>query len=397
MTLGNTPRSYGAVERSFHWLMALMILTAAPLGLVADSLPFDTAEAVARKAQLFSLHKTLGVAIFLMALARLVWVAIQPRPAPIHPERRLETAVAGAVHGFLYLSLVLVPLAGWVEHAATDGFAPILWPFGQSLPLVPKSPVVAELAATLHVTFAWGLLVAVALHVVGAAKHALVDRDATLARMLRGTEAGPGHAGRHAGPALAALAVYVVAAGGALALMPAEERVEAPALAAVASDWTVEEGSLSFTVRQMGSEVTGSFGDWTAAIRFEEEPVEGVNGNVRVTIAMDSVTLGSVTDQVKGAEFFDVGGHPKAVFVADILPAEGGFVARGTLSLKGAEVPAELPFTLDLDGDVARVEGSLTLDRRDFGIGQSYADEETVGHGVRVDMSLTARRSDAPE
>ncbi|WP_420023796.1 cytochrome b/b6 domain-containing protein [Cereibacter azotoformans] len=397
MALGNTPRSYGTVERTFHWLMALMILSVAPLGILAEGLPHDTAEAVARKALLFSLHKTLGVTIFLLALARLVWVAIQPRPAPLHPERRLETALAGWVHGFLYLSLVLVPLAGWVEHAATDGFAPILWPLGQSLPLVPKSPAVAEVAATLHVTFAWGLIGAIGLHLAGVVKHALVDRDATLARMVRGVEGGRGPAARHRGPALAALAVYAVAAGAALALMPSDRPASPPRLAEVASDWVVEEGALTFTVRQMGSEVTGSFGEWTAAIRFEQEPVAGRNGDVRVTIAVPSVTIGSVTSQAQEEEFFNVAGHPEAVFAADILPEGAGHVARGVLDLRGVEVPVDLPFDLEIEGDTARMKGSVTLDRRDFAIGQSYADEATVGHDVRVDVALTARRAAAVE
>lgn len=395
MALMNTTLSYGAVERAFHWLMALTILSAAPLGLIANRLPHDTAEALARKVQLFSLHKSLGVAVFLLAVLRILWVLLQPRPAPLHPERRIETAVAGAVHGLLYLSLLMVPLAGWVEHAASDGFAPILWPLGQSLPLVPKSVAVAEVAGTLHVTFAWVMIAALGLHLAGAAKHALLDRDDTLARMLSGRAAGPGTAARHAGPALAAAAVYAVAAGGALALMAPAERPEvAAALAPAASGWVVEDGSLRFTVRQMGSEVTGEFVDWTAAIRFEEEPVAGRHGEVTVTIATTALTLGSVTEQARGPDFFATEAHPLATFTADILPAAEGHVAQGTLELRGVGVPVTLPFRLEIDGDRARMEGSTVLDRRDFGIGSSHPDEVAVGFPVRVDVALTARRAD---
>lgn len=394
MALTNTPRSYGAIERAFHWLMALLILGAAPLGLIANRLPHDTAEALAWKVQLFSLHKTLGVAIFGLAVLRILWALVQPRPAPLHPERRIETALAGAVHGLLYLSLLAVPLAGWVEHAASDGFAPILWPLGQSLPLVPKSVVLAEVAGALHAAFAWLLVGALALHVAGALKHAVLDRDDTLARMLSGRPAGPGTAPRHAGPALAAILLYAVATGGALALMPDERGEVATSLAPVASDWVVEDGTLRFTVRQMGSEVTGTFDDWTAAIRFEEEPVAGRHGEVTVTIATTSLTLGSVSDQARGPEFFDTVAHPSATFRAEILPAEGGHVAQGTLDLRGVSVPVALPFRLTIEDGVARMEGSTLLDRRDFGMGQSHADESAVGFAVRVDVALTARRAD---
>ncbi|TKA94011.1 cytochrome b, partial [Cereibacter changlensis] len=190
MPLSNTSRSYGGVARTLHWLTALLILTAIPLGWIANRLPYDTAEALAEKAQLFSLHKSLGVAAFAVALARILWALGQPRPAPLHPERRLETALAETVHWLLYLSLLLVPLAGWVHHAATTGFAPILWPFGQDLPFVPKSETVAGIAAAAHWLFARLLILSLVLHIAGALKHHLIDRDSVLRRMTRG-EAAP--------------------------------------------------------------------------------------------------------------------------------------------------------------------------------------------------------------
>lgn len=393
MALTNTPQSYGAVERTLHWLMALAILTAITLGLIARRLPFDTAEALAGKAWVFSLHKSLGVALLVLALIRILWAALQPRPVPLHPQRRLETAAAALVHGALYLSLISVPLAGWIEHSAATGFAPILWPFGQSLPFVPKSAALAETAGLLHRTFAWIMIGAIALHVAGALKHALVDRDDTLARMTRGKAAGRGAGARHRGPALAALAIYAIAAGGALALMPAGKPA-APALAPVASGWQVTDGALTFTLRQMGSEVEGRFPDWTAAIRFDQTPVEGRHGEVTVTIATETLTLGSVSEQAKAPEFFDSAAHPTATFTADILPEGADYVARGRLTLRGVEVPVALPFRLVIEGDVARMEGALQLDRRDFGMGKSYPDEASVGHAVGVKVVLTAQRAD---
>ena len=394
MALTNTPLSYGTVARTLHWLMALMILTAIPLGLVANALPHDTAEALARKVQVFSLHKTLGVAILTLALLRILWTLSQPRPAPVHPERRLETAAASLVHAALYLALVIVPVAGWVEHAAVEGFAPILWPFGQSLPFVPKSETLAAIAATLHRSFAWIMAGAIVLHVAGALKHALIDRDAVLGRMTRGTPAGKPQSSRHTAPALAAVALYAFAAGGAIALMPpAAPQPAREALAPVASDWRVEDGTLGLTIRQMGRAVEGRFADWTAAIRFDATPVEGVNGEVTVTIATDSLSLGSVTDQARSAEFLDTRTHPTAVFKAVIRPDAEGFVAQGTLALHGAEVPVSLPFRLTLDGDTARMEGRTRLDRRDFAVGTAYPDEASIGFGVEVGVTLTARRA----
>ena len=393
MPARNTSLSYGSVARGLHWLTALLIVAAFPLGMIAENLPFDTSEALARKAQVFSLHKTLGVTVFLVALLRILWALTGKKPVPLHPARRVETLLAEAVHWALYLSLVMVPLSGWVHHAATTGFAPILWPLGQDLPFVPKSETVAGAAGAVHWVFTKLLLASVLLHVLGALKHALIDGDRTLARMVTGAEAGKAaDAAPALAPALAALAVFAAGAAGAWAIASRtpETVAEAPAAAApAAGNWTVSEGRLGFAVQQMGQRVEGTLPAWTATIDFDE-----ATGTGTVTVEIDTtrLTLGSVTDQAKGPEFFDVAGHPTATFTAAIVPAGEAFEAKGTLALRGAEHPVTLPFTLVLEGDTARMQGKVTLDRRDFGMGPSYGDEKTVGFTVDVEVALVAKR-----
>jgi cytochrome b561/polyisoprenoid-binding protein YceI len=398
MPARNTTQSFGAVTRTFHWLTALLILTAIPLGFIANRLPYDTAEALAQKAQLFSIHKTLGVTAFFLGLARIVWALIERHPAPMHPDRKGELTLASAVHWLLYISLVAVPLSGWVHHAAVTGFAPILWPFGQTLPFVPQSEPVAAASGAAHWVFTKLLGLAILLHVAGALKHHLVDKDATLLRMLRGAKAPdqPQPVRHGARPLLAALVLYAAGAGVAALLVPQTETITAAAATTAtttAGNWTVETGTLGLRVRQMGADVSGSFANFSADIAFDETPVDGKHGQVTVTIDMASVTIGSVTKQALEAEFFDVASHPTATFTADILPGTSGYIAEGTLSLRGVDKPVSLPFALVIDGDTATMTGTITLDRRDFGIGQSYGDEASVGFPVIVTIELTARRA----
>ncbi len=401
MALSNTAETYGSVERTLHWLTALFILTAIPLGLIANDMPYDTGEALAAKAQLFSVHKSVGIAAFAVALIRIVWALIQPRPASLHPPRGAQHLLAGLVHWSLYISLVAVPLTGWVTHAAAAGFAPILWPFGQTLPFVPQSETVAHMAGLLHWCFTKILIVSILLHVAGALKHHFLDRDDTLRRMVSGRTGpvAPAARRRSQGPMLAALAIYGAGAGVAWSLLPPgpdaitpQATVAAAPAVETPAGWQVEDGTLAIAVRQMGQEVGGSFADWSAAIRFDETPVEGVNGDVTVTIAMNSVSLGSVTSQATTPEFFDTAAHPTATFTATIRPDGAGYIADGTLTLRGTAVPVALPFTLVLEGDTARMQGSVALDRRAFGIGPSYPDEASVGFEVVVTVDLTARR-----
>ncbi|MAE92116.1 MAG: cytochrome, partial [Pelagibaca sp.] len=163
---------------------------------------------------------------------------------------------------------------------------------------------------------------------------------------------------------------------------------------AAASDWEVQEGTLSISLVQMGSEVTGSFADWTAAIAFEPQDAPGKAGEVDVTISIPSLTLGSVTSQALGADFFAASEFPTASFRADLMNVADGYEAQGTLSLKGAEMPVTLPFTLTLKGNTAEMQGRTTLDRRNYGIGDNMADPGQLSFEVEVMIDLTATRSD---
>ena len=397
MALSNSETHYGAVTKSFHWAVALLILTLIPLGIYANDLPYDTSEALAQKAWFFSLHKTLGVTVFLIALARILWAVTQPKPAGLHPERKLETFAATTVHCLLYGSLLLVPLSGWIHHASTAGFAPIWWPFGQDLPLVPKSENLAAITAGLHIVFERVLALSIFLHLAGALKHHFIDRDATLRRMLPGAPHVKVQKTSDKGslPLFAAVVVWVCALGVGSALgvyQKHESSVQAAALEAVQSDWVVEDGTLEITVTQLGSPVTGSFADWTAAISFDETRDSGAVGSVEVVVSIGSLTLGSVTSEALGSDYFEAAAFPTATFAADILNGSDGLVADGTLTIKDISVPLRLPFTLDLSSGTADMRGQATLDRRNYNIGADQTDAGTLGFDVTISTALTARR-----
>ncbi len=411
MPKGDRPQGYGAAIRTLHWLTAIMVGCNIALGLYAGGLPTGNDAEVARAALAYSAHKTIGVSLLGLTLLRIGVALSGPRPAPLHPERRIETLAAATVHWALYGALLVMPAAGWIAHAANTGFAPILWPFGQSLPLVTKSESLVHAFDAVHRAGAWTLYGALALHVAGALKHALIDRDATLARMTRpirnAAPAAPPSPNPVAAPALIAALLWagVIATGLSLGL----REVAAPGAsvsAATGGNWAVTDGSLTFSVRQLGSPVEGRLSGWSAAIAFDEGTG---TGNARVTIplapqpdgaAERGLRLGAVTAQALGPEFFDAAAHPEAVFAADIAPATdpadtaGGatHLATGSLSLRGTSVPVTLPFALTINGAEATMSGAVTLDRRDFGMGPGYPDETSVGFAVTVTVALTATR-----
>ncbi|MBM1309807.1 cytochrome b/b6 domain-containing protein [Sulfitobacter mediterraneus] len=397
MSVTNTQTRYGAVTKAIHWLMALLILSLIPMGWIAHQLPFDTDAELARKAWLFSLHKTLGVLAFFVAAVRIIWAISQPKPGLLNADKKLESWAADTVHWMLYAAMVVVPLSGWISHAAAAGFAPIWWPFGQGLPMVPKSTAVEHFFGALHWVSGRLLILSLLLHIAGAVKHHLIDRDATLRRMLPGRpDLAPLPDQTHSRtPVMAAIALWLAALGLSAAMAGGKTEAAPEALAEVTSQWQVETGNIEIAVVQFGSEITGSFADWTSVITFDETvPSADITvGSVETMVSIPSLTLGSVTGQALGPDFFAATDHPTAVFKADIRHASDGYEAIGTLTIKDQTAPLTLPFGLSVDGNRAEMRGDLTLDRRSFGIGDNVNDPATLGFEVRVKITLTAVRS----
>lgn len=181
MGLRNSADSFGAVTRLVHWAMALGILGMLPFGLYIARM-----EVTAASFPLFGYHKAIGILLLTLGALRLAWHRASHPPGPISggtPAWQLN--LARATHIGLYVLMVAVPVTGLVASVATG--LPIR-PFGLfTVPqfLTPSEPL-AEAGFRLHGALAMVLAGLIALHVAGALKRHLVDRDRTLLRMLRG-------------------------------------------------------------------------------------------------------------------------------------------------------------------------------------------------------------------
>lgn len=102
MTGFSRSERYSAVAASLHWLLAVMLLFQIGLGAWMTSLPLGL-----EKYRLFQLHKSVGMLILGLSLARLGWrLAVAP-PALAATLRAWERALAHAVHWALYGFMVL--------------------------------------------------------------------------------------------------------------------------------------------------------------------------------------------------------------------------------------------------------------------------------------------------
>jgi cytochrome b561 len=178
MALRNTTRRWGALSQLLHWLIVILIILQVTLASMADDLP-----AGAKKLGLLARHKSVGITILMLALARLVWRLLNPTPALPQTLKSWEQSLARLTHALLYVLLFAMPLSGWMMSSAR-GF-PVSWFGFFTLPdLVPKNRSLYEALLTTHSTLAWVLGAVVTLHVAAALKHHFMLRDDVLRRML---------------------------------------------------------------------------------------------------------------------------------------------------------------------------------------------------------------------
>ena len=194
---------------------------------------------------------------------------------------------------------------------------------------------------------------------------------------------------------LLALALAVTLPGAALAA-PAKAAPR-PAASAAVPAWVVDKAAsrIGFRVIYSDAPLEGAFRNWDAQIAFD--PKNLAASRVSVTVDLASVTANDPDAQeaLPSADWFDTRRTPRATFVSNSFRDLGGgkYQAVGTLTLRGVSRPLVLPFTLAINGTQAKMTGSTSLNRGEFGVGQGqFKGGDTVALNVAVNVAVTARR-----
>ena len=160
-----------------HWASALGILAAVALVLGRDL--FDEK---ALRATLLTGHRSVGLLVLAITAIRL---AARHRRivVPASTGAGFERLAAAAVHGLLYLMLLVLPLLGWALSGARGNTVSL---FGSiDLPaLVARNVDLADQLGDAHELLAWTMLGFAALHGAAALWHHFVRRDGVLKAML---------------------------------------------------------------------------------------------------------------------------------------------------------------------------------------------------------------------
>ncbi|AIL64015.1 cytochrome b [Pseudomonas alkylphenolica] len=179
MQLRNSSSRYGLVSIVMHWGVALAVFGLFGLGLWMMGLDYYSPW----RKEAPDLHKSIGLVLLAVMLARVAWRFISPPPAALPNHGKLTRIASKAGHGLLYLGLFAVMIAGYLI-STSDGVGIPVFGLFEVPALVSDLPDQADIAGVIHFYLAWGLVIFAGLHGLAALKHHFIDRDATLKRML---------------------------------------------------------------------------------------------------------------------------------------------------------------------------------------------------------------------
>lgn len=183
-TSNNRQERYSLPMRLLHWLRAALILSLIAVGWIMVSL---ADEVPSKYDVLYPTHKEFGVLLFLVAVLHMIIRANSNIPKPAPGLAPWEVFLSRHIQRIIMALTLIVPLLGYSmssSYTQSDG-VPF---FVTMLPeLLPKNDGNFVIFQWLHKVLAFTLLGLVTIHVLGALKHRLIDRDPdkdALRRML---------------------------------------------------------------------------------------------------------------------------------------------------------------------------------------------------------------------
>ena len=175
----NTGSRWGWLAIGFHWVTVFTVISLFSLGLWMVELKYYDPW---YKQGPF-IHKSIGVLLFLLTLARLLWRYINITPIELKAHTVWEAYAARVSHVLLYILLFSVMLSGYFISTA-DGRAVEVF----NLFSIPASIYGIEkqedIAGEIHLALALVLISVSLIHALAAIKHHFIDKDSTLKRMI---------------------------------------------------------------------------------------------------------------------------------------------------------------------------------------------------------------------
>jgi polyisoprenoid-binding protein YceI len=150
---------------------------------------------------------------------------------------------------------------------------------------------------------------------------------------------------------------------------------------------------LEFTGVQAGADFKGVFHKFSAAVDFAPDALAASRIDVQIDMSSEDSKDKSRDDTIRGSDIFDAVHYPTAHYVTkSISKTATGYTATGSLTLRGVTKDVPIDFQFATAGSVAKLAGSASLKRLDFGVGQGdWKSTDQIADLVKVGFSLVLK------
>ncbi len=179
MSIKNTWQEYGSVSKWLHWSIFILIVLMLLSGNFMGDIPNKELKSLC-----VLLHKAFGVLIFFLTAARLAWAFMNRRPKLPGKMSKIELMLANIMKNLLYVTLLAIPVTGWLMVSAKHYSINMFGLFNFPLAPMTLNRHIGHFWHEVHELVAWTLIVLVSLHALAALKHHFYDKDNVLNSML---------------------------------------------------------------------------------------------------------------------------------------------------------------------------------------------------------------------
>ncbi|TAH46611.1 MAG: YceI family protein [Betaproteobacteria bacterium] len=154
-----------------------------------------------------------------------------------------------------------------------------------------------------------------------------------------------------------------------------------------------DKSQIGFGYQQMGVSMDGRFKKFASQLRFD--PAAPTAGRAAIEVDLASVDTGSAEgdDEVAQKTWFNTKAFPTARFESTAVKALGAnkYEVAGKLTIKGTTKDVVVPATFTPQGNAGVFDGSLTIKRGDFSIGEgAWKAFDIVANDVTIKFRIAA-------
>jgi polyisoprenoid-binding protein YceI len=151
------------------------------------------------------------------------------------------------------------------------------------------------------------------------------------------------------------------------------------------------KSSVHFKVKTFGINVNGAFDAFDANILFDPDHLNDSKFDVSIDASSINTDNSLRDNHLREGPFFDVKNFPLIRFISTrIVPStkKGTLIVFGKLSIKDQTKDISFPFTAEESLNSYLFEGALTINRKDFHVGET----NIISDNVEISLSVFATK-----